>query len=380
MKIALIHDWLTGMRGGEKCLEALCQIYPQAEIFTLLHNPGSVSQEIESKKIHTSFVQNLPFAKSKYQNYLPFFPTAMEQFDLSGFDLVISSSHCVAKGVLTRPETCHICYCYTPMRYAWEMYYTYLNPQTTGLLFRHLIPFFMNYLRSWDESSAKRVDYFAAISKNVQNRIKKHYGRESEVIYPPLAIDSFGILKNSGNYFLIVSALVPYKRIDLAIEAFNQLGDRLLIVGEGPEKKRLTKIAEKNIEFLPWQRDENLKKYYYNCKALIFPGEEDFGIVPVEAQACGKPVIAFGRGGALETVIGAYPGESSLSKQKLTGIFFKEQSINSLIEAVRAWEKVEFDPHFIRQNTLRFDSRIFKDKIKDFVDQKLDQHRHNFGV
>jgi len=380
MKIALVQDWLTGMRGGEKCLEALCQIYPQAEIFTLLHNPGSVSPEMESKKIHTSFVQNFPFAKSKYQNYLPLFPTAIEQFDLSAFDLVISSSHCVAKGVLTRPETCHICYCHTPMRYAWEMYYTYFNPQFLGWPSRVLVKFFINYLRTWDEASANRVDYFIANSRNVQNRIKKHYRRESEVIYPPADINSFSLSQESGDYFLIVSALVPYKRIDLAVEAFNQLGYRLLIVGEGPERKRLTKMAKKNIEFVPWQRDENLKEYYYNCKALVFPGEEDFGIVPVEAQACGKPVIALGRGGALETVIGAYPGESSISKQKLTGIFFKEQSVDSLTQAVRAWEKVEFDPYFIRQNTLRFDSRIFKEKIKNFADQKLDQHRHNFGV
>ncbi|OGC87694.1 MAG: glycosyl transferase [candidate division Zixibacteria bacterium RBG_16_48_11] len=380
MRIALVHDWLTGMRGGEKCLEALCQIYPQAEIYTLLHNPGSVSREIESKKIHNSFIQNLPWASKKYQYYLPLFPTAIEQFNLTDFDLVISSSHCVAKGVLTRPETCHICYCYTPMRYAWEMYYTYFNSKNRGWLFRHLIPFIMNYLRSWDESSSRRVDNFVAISQHVQKRIKKHYRRESEVIYPPVAVESYELSQKSGDYYLIVSALVPYKRVDLAVEAFNRLGERLLVVGEGPEKKRLQKIAGKKVEFISWQSFENLKNCYYNCKALIFPGEEDFGIVPVEAQACGKPVIAYGRGGVLETVVGFYPEEDEKPNRERSGVFFKEQTVESLIQAVKLFEKTEFDPHTIRKNTLKFEAKIFKDKMKTFIAEKFKEHQKNFGL
>ncbi len=380
MKVALVHDWLTGMRGGEKCLEALCQIFPEAEIFTLLHKRGSVSAEIESKKIDTSFIQRFPLAEKKYQHYLPLFPTAIEQFDLSGFDLVISSSHCVAKGVLTRPETCHICYCHTPMRYAWEMYYIYFDAQKMSWLSRRMVKYFMNYLRTWDEASAQRVDYFIANSRNVQKRIKKHYRQESEVIYPPVEVDSFEVSKNEGDYFLIVSALVPYKRIDLAVLAFNRSGNRLLIIGEGSEKNRLTRLAQKNIEFLPWLKPEELKEHYAHCQALIFPGEEDFGIVPVEAQACGKPVIALGQGGALETVVGVFPEEALTFKNKPTGIFFREQKVDSLLEAVRMFENMEFDPAVIRQNSMRFSSRIFKEKIKAFVGQKIEEHHRVFNL
>lgn len=380
MKVALVHDWLTGMRGGEKCLEALCQIFPQAEIFTLLYNRGSVSAAIESKRIETSFIQGLPFSGNKYQYYLPLFPVAIEQFDLSDFDLIISSSHCVAKGALTRPETCHICYCYTPMRYAWEMYHTYFDRKNTSPLFRFLVALSMNYLRSWDESSARRVDYFAAISRHVSRRISKHYRRESEVIYPPVEVDSFELCNRPADYFLIVSALVPYKRVDLAVQAFNRLQYRLMIIGDGPEKNRLRKMAQKNVEFISWQNSENLVKHYQNCKALVFPGEEDFGIVPVEAQACGKPVIAFGRGGTLETVAGIFPGETVSSNNKPSGIFFREQKVDSLVEAVRAFESMEFDPVAIRQNSMRFRSSIFKEKMKEFVDRKIEEHRRAFNL
>ena len=380
MKIALVHDWLTGMRGGEKCLEALCQIYPQTEIFTLLHNRGSVARKIEDKKIHTSFIQNLPLTNSKYQHYLPLFPLAIEQFDFSDFDLVISSSHCVAKGAITKPQTCHICYCYTPMRYAWEMYPTYFTHGSLNWFGRKLGKLFMTYLRSWDEASASRPDYYVAISKNVQNRIRKHYRRESEVIYPPVEVDSFPLSEKPGEYFLVVSALVPYKRVDLAVQAFNKLGSRLIIIGEGSEKNSLTKMALKNIEFLPWQKQVRLKEYYSNCRALVFPGEEDFGIVPVEAQACGKPVIAFGRGGALETVAGKFSEEIKSTDTKLTGIFFREQTTTSLAEAIKKSQEIEFEPHFARQNSLKFDIKIFKEKIQSFVAEKFAEHNELYRV
>jgi len=375
MKVALVHDWLTGMRGGEKCLEVLCELFPEAPLHTLLYKKGTVSETVSRMKIETSFIQKLPFALNHYQKYLPLFPTAIEQFDLTEYDLVISSSHCVAKGVITQPETCHICYCYTPMRYAWEMYYTYFNKNNISPLVRWSIPFFMNYLRTWDEKSADRVDYFGAISENVRRRIQKHYRREAEVIYPPADIDYFSLSKDAGDYFLVTSALVPYKKIDLAVLAFNQLNLPLLIIGEGAEKSRLKKLAGGSIKFLDWQNPSELKKYYSGCKALIFPGEEDFGIVPVEAQACGKPVIAFGKGGVTESVKGVYPDQELTLDH--TGIFFYPQTKEALMDAVRRFESTRFDPEHIRANTIRFDRKIFKEKIKEFIERKLQEHGSN---
>jgi len=375
MKVALVHDWLTGMRGGEKCLEVLCELFPDATLYTLLHKRGSVSETISRMKIKTSFIQNLPFSSSHYQKYLPLFPTAIEQFNLTDFDLVISSSHCVTKGVITSPETCHICYCYTPMRYAWEMYYIYFSQNSVSPLIRWSIPFFMNYLRTWDEKSADRVDHFAAISENVRRRIKKHYRRDSEVIYPPVDTEYFDLSRKEGEYYLVASALVPYKRIDLAILAFNELNLPLLIIGEGSEKKKLMKIAKKNIKFMDWLAGSELKGYYEGCKALIFPGEEDFGIVPVEAQACGKPVIAFGKGGVTESVKGAYPDQEITSWH--TGVFFYPQTKDALIEAVQYCNSVRFDPERIREHSLRFDKKNFKEKIKEFIEIKFEEHRKN---
>ncbi len=375
MKVALIHDWLTGMRGGEKCLEILCELFPEATVYTLLHKKGSVSDSISRMKIKTSFVQNLPFASNHYQKYLPLFPTAIEQFDLTDFDLIISSSHCVAKGVIPSSETCHICYCHTPMRYAWEMYYTYFSRNSVSPLVRWSIPFFMNYLRTWDEKSADRVDHFVANSNNVRRRIKKHYRRDADVIYPPVDTEHFGLSRKEGEYYLAVSALVPYKRIDLAVLAFNELNLPLVVIGDGSEKKKLMKIAEKNIKFINWQERSELKKYYAECKALIFPGEEDFGIVPVEAQACGKPVIAFGKGGATESVKGAYPGQEITPSH--TGIFFLPQTKDALIEAVRRFDSAKFNLEGIREHSLSFDRRIFKKKIKEFIEIKFEEHRKN---
>jgi glycosyltransferase involved in cell wall biosynthesis len=375
MKIALVHDWLTGMRGGEKCLEVLCELFPEATVYTLLHKKGSVLETISRMKIKTSFVQKLPFALNHYQKYLPLFPTAIEQFDLTDYDLVISSSHCVAKGVITRPETCHICYCFTPMRYAWEMYYTYFAGNSFNPIIRWSVPFFMSYLRTWDERSADRVDHYVAISENVRRRIKKHYRRDSEVIYPPADIDYFTLSRKEGGYFLVVSALVPYKRIDLAILAFNELNLPLVVIGEGSEKKKLMKIAGGNVKFVNWQTHSDLKRYYAGCKALIFPGEEDFGIVPVEAQACGKPVIAFGKGGATESINGAYPDQKINSSH--SGIFFYPQTKEALIQAVQRFDLTVFNPEVIRENALRFDRGVFKRKIKEFIKMKFEEHGKN---
>lgn len=373
MKVALVHDWLTGMRGGEKVLEVLCEIFPEANLYTLVHIPGSVSSIIEERRIFTSFIQKLSNVEKRYRYYLPLMPKAIEKFDLSEYDLIISVSHCVAKGVIPKDDTLHICYCLTPMRYVWDMYDTYFGKNKSNFLTRTAMSLVRPYLQSWDKESTSRVDYFIADSENVRERIQKRYHRDAEVIYPPVDTDFFTQAKacdykeeitlnsqlSTMNYYLIVSAFAPYKKVNLAIEAFNILGYPLKIIGSGQEEKKLKKLAKNNIEFLGWLANDELKKYYQNCKALIFPTEEDFGIVPVEAQACGKPVIAFGKGGALETII-----------EEETGIFFSEQTAESLIKAIKQFETLKFDQNKIRENVLRFDHKIFKKKIQSFIAEK----------
>jgi glycosyltransferase involved in cell wall biosynthesis len=359
------------MRGGEKCLEILCELYPDADLFTLLYRKDQLSKTIEGMKIKTSFIQNLPMASKYYRYYLPLFPAAIERFNLKGYDLVLSTSHCVAKGILPMPDALHISYCFTPMRYIWDMQFEYFKTSGLGSQggFRGFsISLLTNYLRLWDVASSPRVDFFIAISKYVQKRIKKFYGRESEVLYPPVNCDFFcpsAPATKEGDYFLIVTAMAPYKRVDLAIEAFNGLGKPLLIVGDGPELKGLKKRAKKNIEFLGWRNDGEVRDYYRGCKAFIFPGKEDFGITPLEAQACGKPVIAYGEGGVLETV-------APFPQEKATGILFHPQTAESLIEAIELFERNRdrFDPQDMRRNALSFDQTIFREKILSFVEEK----------
>ena len=372
MKVALVHDWLTGMRGGEKCLEVLCELYPEADLFTLLYVKNRLSDVIERMNIKTSFIQKLPMASNYYRYYLPLFPTAIEQLDLRGYDLIISTSHCVAKGILPMPDSLHISYCHTPMRYVWDMHFEYFGK--SGRRFQNpLIPLLSNYLRTWDVASSQRVDHFIANSRHVQKRIRKFYRRESTVIYPPVDCDFFQPSPSSekaGDYFLMVTAFAPYKRVDLAIDAFNGLGRTLLIVGDGQEKKSLRKKAKKNVEFLGWQGDEKIRDYYRGCKAFIFPGREDFGITPVEAQACGKPVIAYGRGGALESVV-PFPEE------RPTGVFFDQPTADSLLNAIDLFERNvdRFDPHEIRKNALRFHKKNFRERIRSFVDRRVEESR-----
>lgn len=358
MKVAIVHDWLTGMRGGENCLEVFCELFPDATIFTLIHKKGSVSEKIEKMDIRTSYLQRIPGIFSSYRNFLPLFPSAIESFDLKGYDLILSSSHCVAKGVRKARGALHICYCYTPMRYAWLFFDDYFG-KNSGLK-RLFISFIIKKLRKWDLRTNENVDFFIAISDNVKDRIRKYYGRESEVIFCPVEGERLSISRKKGDFYLVVSAFVPYKRIDLAIKAFNRLGKRLLIIGSGSEEKSLRKIAGKSIEFLGWMGREKLK-FYQECRALIFPGEEDFGIVPLEAQACGRPVIAYGKGGALETITGD------------TGVFFFEQTEEALARAVVEFESREntFEADKIRKHALRFDRSLFKEKIRDFIDSKL---------
>jgi glycosyltransferase involved in cell wall biosynthesis len=375
MKVALIHDWLTGMRGGEKVLEVFCELFPDADIFTLLHIKGSVSKLIENRNIKTSFIQKLPFVEKKYRHFLPLFPSAIEQFDLGGYDLILSSSHCVAKGIIPSPDAISISYVHTPMRYIWDMYYDYFGRGRAGVLTRFAMLFVADYLRKWDVNSTNRCDYLIANSKHVAGRIKRYYNRDADVIYPPVETKRFNISNALADYFLIVSAFAPYKRIDIAIEAFNKLSLPLKIVGTGQDEKRLKGLAGKNIEFLGWRNEDELVELYSKCKALIFPGEEDFGIVPVEAMASGRPVIAYGKGGALETVMPLNQGigvrEQGL-EEKPTGIFFYELTPEALIEAVRFLEKKYelFNPELIRKYSLKFDKEIFKKKIADYIKEK----------
>ncbi len=359
-KVALIHDWLTGMRGGEKCLELFCQIFPQAEIFTLLHLKGTVSPIIESHKIHSSYIQKIPFVAKRYRYYLPLFPSAIENFDLTGFDLVLSSSHCVAKGVLPDTNARHVCYCYTPMRYAWDMRHEYFPLRKLRFFKRHTIPMILNYLRVWDVCANSRVDEFIAISEHVAKRIHRNYRRDAEVIYPPVDAHYFVPGQQQEDFYLMVSALAPYKRVDLAIEAFNKLGFPLHIIGSGQDEKRLRKMAGPNITFHGWLPDEQVLEYYQKCRAFIFPGEEDFGITPLEAMACGKPVVAYKRGGATETIIGYMPG-----RKDFTGVFFDEQTPDSLLDAIRLARKLDFSPANIREHALTFDKERFIQQIKN---------------
>ena len=380
MKVALVHDWLTGMRGGEKCLEVFCEIFPKATLFTLLHVRGSVSKVIENMRIRTSFIQNLPFARSKYRYFLPLFPTAIQALDLRDYDLIISSSHCVAKGIIPPPGALHICYCHTPMRYVWSMYDEYfgrrVGSRRAGIV-KFSAPLIARCLRSWDLASNRRVDRFIANSENVRRRIRVFYDREADVIYPPVDTGATRLSTEDGGYFLIVSALVPYKRIDLAVETFNRLGARLLIIGSGPEARRLKAKARRNIEFLGWVDQPALDRYYAGCRGLIFPGEEDLGIVPIEAQCYGKAVIAYGAGGVLETVrgrwLGSAPGSAETPGNNVTGIFFQKQTVEHLTGAVEEFRRTSFDPGFIRNHALRFDKNTCRESILRAVNGFLEE-------
>ncbi|MCD4812990.1 glycosyltransferase [bacterium] len=362
MKIALVHDWLNGMRGGEKVLEVLCEMYPEADLFTLLYEPEKLSATIRKHKVTTSFIQKLPFAGKHYRNYLPLFPTAIEQFDLRGYDLVVSTSHCVAKGVLTEPDTPHICYCHTPMRYAWEQYHEYFPVHKMGFFKRLIISAAMSRLRVWDVASANRVDAYIANSRHVAKRIKAYYRREAKVVHPPVEAARFKPVKAKGDYYLAVSALVPYKRIDRAIEAFNHLALPLVIVGKGPELRTLRRMAGPTITFKQKCSPEELQHLYADCQAFIFPGEEDFGITPLEAMASGRPVIAFGKGGALETVV-----------HKKTGLFFKSPTAQSLADMVKQSRKMKWDSQVIRNRALIFDRPKFRKKMEMTIASFLKQ-------
>lgn len=355
MKIALVHDYLTQLGGGEKVLSALCETFPEAPIYTLIYDEKATNGVFKNREIHTSFLQKIPGAKKFSRGLIWLMPLAVEQFDLSDFNLVISVSHSYGKGVITRPGTKHVCYCLTPTRYLWH------DP---GLPFRFVSQPLLTYLRAWDFQAAQRPDHFIADSETVKRRIKKYYNRDSEVIYPPVETDRFQISDGPKDYFLIVGRPVPYKRFDLAIEAFGRLpNEKLLVIGDWPlySRLKLKNTKAENIKFIGRVSEDELPNYYANCKALIFPQEEDFGIVPVEAMASGRPVIAYRKGGALETVI-----------EGKTGLFFNEQTMESLIEAVKNFDEGRFDPERIRRHAEKFDSSVFKTKISESISRLTD--------
>lgn len=365
-KVAIIHDWIIDLGGAEQCLKSIYKLFPD-DLFTLLYKKETVSRlEIPEEKIISSFIQNLPFAEKKYRNYLPFFPLAIEQLDVSKYDLIISSSHAAAKGILTNANQMHICYCYTPMRYIWDMYHQYIK--SSGLdrgLKGKFAKFVLHYLRTWDLSTVNRVDHFIAISHYIAKRIERVYNRKSTVIYPPVDVDKFTLCTNKENYYVAASRLVSYKKIDLIVEAFSFMPDKnLVVVGDGPDFKKIKQKAAKNVELLGYQPTDSLKNILQKARAFIFAADEDFGILPVEAQACGTPVIAYGCGGATETVLN---GE--------TGIFFSEQSVESICEAIKKFEnsRDNFHPEIIRKNAERFSRVRFEKEFKSFVERKLSE-------
>ncbi|MFQ5889924.1 MAG: glycosyltransferase family 4 protein [Gemmatimonadota bacterium] len=374
MRVALVHYWLVRMRGGERVLESLCEIFPEADIFTHVYDPEAVSETIRRHRVRTTFIGRLPNAVRRYRKYLPLMPLALEQLDLRAYDLVISSESGPAKGVITSPGSLHVCYCHSTMRYVWDMYPDYLAGASA--LTRWLMRPIIHYLRMWDVTAAARVDHFICNSEHVSRRVRKYYRREAEVIPPPVDTESFTTSAETDDNFLFLSELVRYKRPDLAVEAFNRLGKPLVVIGEGEELAGLRRLAGPTVRLLGRQPFAAIRDHYARCRALIFPGEEDFGIVPVEAMAAGRPVIAFGRGGARETVVDG-----------VTGLFFDEQTPEALCEAVRRFEAEEgrFSSERIREHARGFDRAVFKERMRASIERLLESRpgaavaRRSFG-
>jgi len=362
MKVALAHEFLITWGGSDLVVQKFGEIYPDAPIYTALFDDKQIGDRFEGKRIITSFLQRFPFSIRKHRLFMPFFPLAFESFDFTGYDVVLSSHHMSAKSILTSANTCHFCFVHTPMRYAWDHFPQYMSE--FGRIAQIPMRLLFHYLRIHDAASANRVDYFIANSEYVARRIRKHYRRDAVVIHSPVQASRFHVSGAVGDYYLVVSRLVPYKRVDVAVEAFNRTGKKLLIAGTGPEFEKLKAVAKPNIEFLGFVPDDKLADYYSNCRAFIFPGEEDFGITPLEAQASGRPVIAYASGGALETVVDGK-----------TGAFFHEQTPQSLADAVECFDYAAFDPQAVRKHAETFDEEVFKRKISDFIDKKLPEWR-----
>jgi glycosyltransferase involved in cell wall biosynthesis len=360
MKIAIVHDFLNQRGGAERVVAVLHEMFPQAPIFTTIVSREALWPELASAEIRPSWMQRLPALKRHFKKYLPLYPKAIESFDLGPYDLIISSSSAFAKGAIKGRNGLHICYCYTPMRFVWD-YQDYVEKEDINRILRGILPLFLGGLKKWDLATSTRPDHYIAISSTVKIRIKEVYGRDAEVIFPPVDVQKYKVSTKTGDFYLIVSRLNAYKRIELAIEAFNRLGLPLKIVGSGPFLGALKNLARPNIGFLGRLEDREVADCYASCKALIFPGIEDFGIVPLEANAAGRPVIAFQGGGALDTIV-----------EGLNGLFFPQSTTESLVKAVKSFEngKYNFQPLAIRTHALRFDKEIFKDKIGKYVSEK----------
>jgi glycosyltransferase involved in cell wall biosynthesis len=374
VKVALIHDWLTGMRGGERALLAFCELFPDADLYTLVQVPGATDPIIERRRVRTSMIQSLPFAGRLYRHYLPLFPMAIEQFDLDGYDLVLSTSHCVAKSVVVPGRARHVCYCLTPMRYAWDQFDAYFGPARVGPMTTRVMRPIMAAMARWDRATEGRVHRYLAISQYVARRIALYYNRESTIVFPPVDTTFYTPAPGEGGTiaasdeaatprvegFLVVSALVPYKRVELAIEAARVARVPLTIVGDGPERPRLEALADHHSTFLGWRTNEEIRTLYRSAVATILPGEEDFGIVPVESQACGRPVVALGRGGVLDTVI---DGE--------TGVLVPEDTAASLADGLRQAASRSWDAARIRQHAEAFSRDRFAREIMTIVDDVM---------
>lgn len=371
LNIAVVCDWLVTYAGAEKVISEMLKIFPKSELFSVIDFLSDESrQHFLGKHAHTTFIQKLPKAETKYRNYLPFMPLAIEQLDVSAYDVVLSSSHAVAKGVLTGPDQLHISYVHSPIRYAWDLQHQYLRELglMTGVK-ALIVRWLLHKIRLWDYRTANGVDHFVANSKFIARRIKKVYGRESDVIYPPVDTDRFTLNEHKENFFVTASRMVPYKKIDLIVEAFAHMPDKkLIVIGDGPDMGKIKAKAKANIEILGYQSNESMLDYMARAKGFVFAAEEDFGITPVEAQACGTPVIAFGKGGTLETV------RADLSHQP-TGLFFSKQDVSSVIEAVNQFEKNQdlYLPNHCRQNALRFSNQRFQEELNVYVQDKWSQ-------
>ncbi len=365
LKIAVVHDWLVTYCGAERVLEEIINLFPHCDLYSLIDFlPEEDRDFIHQKKVHTSFIQRLPLARKKYRSYLPFMPLAVEQFDLSEYDLVISSSYAVAKGVITGPDQLHISYVHSPIRYAWDMTHQYLRDSGLNRGIKGKIAkIILHYIRNWDARSSNNVDYFVANSKFISRRIMKCYRRESTVIYPPVDVHAFDAVDRKEDFYLTVSRMVPYKKIGLIVEAFAAMPDkRLVVIGDGPQFEDIRSGASSNVEMLGYQSCSVVKEYMQKAKAFVFAAKEDFGIVPIEAQACGTPIIAYGKGGALETVV-----------ENKTGLFFDQQTPESISEAVRQFENMKFDRNVIRDNAILFSKEQFKQNFMEFVSEKADR-------
>lgn len=367
LKIALVHDWLTGMRGGEKCLEVFGELWPDADLFTLLAVPEKLSPALRRLQLHTSFLQRIPGIARWYRHFLPLMPAAIERLRLPEVDIVLSSSHCVAKSIFVPPGVPHLSYCHTPMRYAWHMREAYVASMKPYL--RPVVRVLLDWLRNWDQRTANRVTHYIANSETVRQRIWEAYGRDSVVIHPPVDTLFYHLARTPReDYCLIISALVPYKRLDLAIKACTRLGKKLVIIGSGEMEGKLRNMAGPQVHFLGWGSNTTIRDHLQRCRVLLFPGEEDFGIVPVEANACGTPVIAYGRGGATETIV-----PPSMNREP-TGLWFMEQTTDALIAAIEALDAhlADFSSLACRRQATRFSRERFAMEIAGYVQQTLE--------